>query len=56
MADPFLYDLVVNGGPVAFATAVLWIRQTRLMRAIITLASAHENVDEDAIQERIRII
>ena len=47
---------MVNGSPSAVALVVLYVRQTRMIRAILTLASASEDVDEDELDERMRIV
>lgn len=51
-----LYDLAVQGGPSAVIVAILYVRQTRMMRAMVEIAAEVNGASEQEIRERIRLV
>lgn len=42
-------------GPIGLLAALLWYRQTQMIRAIVDLAEEHQSVDEDKVRSDLRL-
>lgn len=56
MAFDYLAQVAVEQyGPIGLLAAVLWYRQESVIRAVVTLAEEHPDVDEDKIEDSVKI-
>jgi hypothetical protein len=52
----YLVSLVIEQyGPIGVLAAVLWYRQTQMIRALVDLAEEHSSVDEDQVKSDLRL-